>query len=146
MTGQAFYVASSFRNKEAVHYVADQLKRLGLHQTYDWTIHADSRGTLSVEELKQIGEQEMQAVGEADFIVALLPGGKGTHVEIGMALALRKPLFLYSLDDAIDHVEATATFYHLSGVTKCFGSLEELVETIIGQHSRKTLCKEGDGV
>jgi len=31
-------------------------------------------------------------------VIALLPGGRGTHVEIGAALALDKPVILYAPD------------------------------------------------
>ena len=41
---------------------------------------------------------EMAAVREADVLVVLLPGGYGTHVEIGAALALGKPVILHAPD------------------------------------------------
>ena len=39
---------------------------------------------------------EIAAVREADVLVVLLPGGYGTHVEIGAALALGKPVILHA--------------------------------------------------
>jgi nucleoside 2-deoxyribosyltransferase len=39
---------------------------------------------------------EIAAVREADALVVLLPGGYGTHVEIGAALALEKPVILHA--------------------------------------------------
>ena len=38
--------------------------------------------------------REIDAVKAADFVVVLLPGGRGTHTELGAALALDKPVFL----------------------------------------------------
>ena len=35
---------------------------------------------------------------DADVLVVLLPGGYGTHVEIGAALALGKPVILHAPD------------------------------------------------
>ena len=42
----------------------------------------------------EIAVQELNGVCEADVLVVLLPGGFGTHVEIGAALALGKPVIL----------------------------------------------------
>ena len=130
-----FYVASSFRNMDAVIYVTKQLVNKGYVHTYDWTKNADAReeNTLTFEDLKEIGQQEKNAVIESDFIVVILPGGKGTHIELGIALGLRKKIFLFSPDRAIDHVETTSTFYHLPEVEKCYGTLDELVDKIITQ-------------
>lgn len=130
-----FYVASSFRNMDAVKYVSKQLVHQGYIQTYDWTKNGRAReeNTLLLKDLKVIGLHEKNAVIESDFIVVILPGGKGTHIELGIALGLRKKIFLYSPDGAIDHVETTSTFYHLPEVEKCYGKLDELVDKITAQ-------------
>ncbi|NKE04076.1 group-specific protein [Mesobacillus selenatarsenatis] len=130
-----FYVASSFRNMDAVMYVSKQLVHQGYMYTYDWTKNVKARegNTLLLEDLKVIGQHEKNAVKESDFIVVILPGGKGTHIELGIALGLGNKIFLYSSDRAIDHVETTSTFYHLPEVEKCYGTLDELVDKIITQ-------------
>lgn len=132
---EKFYVASSFRNIDAVNYVTKQLIKKGYVQTYDWTKNAQAREekTLTFEDLKEIGHHEINAVKESDFIVIILPGGKGTHIELGIALGLGKKLFLYSPDGAINQMENTSTFYHLPEVVKCYGTLDELVKNIITQ-------------
>lgn len=123
-----FYVASSFKNIEGVRYVSHQLKEKGYVHTYDWT--QNSRAS-TFEDLREIGLKEREAVMEADFLIALLPGGKGTHVEIGIALALGKPVYLYSPNGEVDNLETTSTFYHVPEVVKVDGSLDELVEFIL---------------
>jgi hypothetical protein len=127
-----FYVASSFRNIDAVRYVISQLVSIRYIHTYDWTRNAVAReeNTLTMEDLITIGQNEKKAVLESDFIVVILPGGKGTHIELGMSIAQGKQVFLYSPDGAIDNVETTSTFYHLPGVEKCYGTLDDLVEKI----------------
>jgi nucleoside 2-deoxyribosyltransferase len=127
---EKFYVASSFRNIDAVNYVTKQLVNKGYVHTYDWTKNPIAR---TLEDLKEIGQNEKDAVIESDFIVVLLPGGKGTHIELGIAMGLGKKIFLYSPDGAINHIETTSTFYHLPEVEKCYGSLDELVEKVINQ-------------
>lgn len=127
---EKFYVASGFRNVDAVQYVTKQLVNKGYMHTYDWTKNAKAR---TLEDLKEIGQNEKDAVIESDFIVVILPGGKGTHIELGIALGLGKKIFLYSPDGVIDHFETTSTFYHLPEVEKCYGTLDELVEKVISQ-------------
>jgi nucleoside 2-deoxyribosyltransferase len=129
---EKFYVASSFRNVDAVRYVISQLVSNGYVHTYDWTRNAKAReeNTLTVEDLITIGQSEKKAVLESDFIVVILPGGKGTHIELGVAIGQGKRVFLYSPDRAIDNVETTSTFYHLPGVEKCYGTLDDLLEKI----------------
>lgn len=123
------YVASSFSNIENVRYVNDQLRNKGYELTYDWTQNARASTT---EELRTIGQKEKDAVEEADFLIVLLPGGKGTHIEFGLALAQQKSIYLYSPENEADQVETTSTFYHLPQVKKCTGTLDELIERVIG--------------
>lgn len=129
---EKFYVASSFRNIEAVNYVTNQLINKGYLHTYDWTRNekVKKEQTTTLEALIEIGQSEKEAVMESDFVVVLLPGGKGTHIELGIALGQKKKIFLYSQDGAVNNVETTSTFYHLPEVEKCYGTLEELVNKI----------------
>ena len=122
-----FYIASSFKNIELVRYVSENLKNRGYIHTYDWTVNEN---VTTLEELKIIGEKEKTAVIEADFVVVILPAGKGSHIELGIAIGNRKNIYLYSQNKEIDNIETTSTFYHLPEILKCFGTLDELVEII----------------
>ncbi|WP_348775056.1 group-specific protein [Psychrobacillus sp. NEAU-3TGS] len=104
-----FYIASSLKNIEQVRYVSKRLKNKGFIHTYDWTIN-DNVTTL--EELKVIGRKEKNAVIEADFVVVLLPAGKGSHIELGIAMGNDKKIYLYSPNNEVDNIETTSTFYH----------------------------------
>lgn len=130
---EKFYVASSFKNIDAVHYVTDHLKSKGYIHTYDWTKNAKAKTekTSTFEDLKEIGQLEKNAEVESDLVIVLLPGGKGTHIELGIALGIGKRIFLYSPEGAIDNFETTSTFYHLPEVEKCYGNLDDLLEKII---------------
>ncbi|WP_404406978.1 nucleoside 2-deoxyribosyltransferase [Jeotgalibacillus malaysiensis] len=123
-----FYIASSFTNKEKVQYVSQHLIKHGYTLTYDWTVNERAS---TFEEQQSIGQKEKEEVIEADLLIALLPGGKGTHIEMGIALGQGKQVFLYSPDKEVDNPETTSTFYHLPGVRKCFGTLDELIDMII---------------
>ncbi|KMY42840.1 group-specific protein [Bacillus sp. FJAT-27916] len=122
-----FYIASSFKNIEKVRYVSKILKEKGFTHTYDWTLNEN---ITTLEELKEIGQKETNAVIEADFVVVLLPAGKGSHVELGIAIGNSKKIYLYSSDNEVDNLETTSTFYQLSEINKCIGTLDELVNII----------------
>lgn len=70
------------------------LKARGWERTFTWTPD-DGEGP---EEHAAIAKAELQGVRDADVLVVLLPGGYGTHVEIGAALALGKPVILHAPD------------------------------------------------
>jgi nucleoside 2-deoxyribosyltransferase len=122
-----FYIASSFKNIQQVRYVSEQLKEKGFTQTYDWT---RNERAASLEDLERIGQEEKSAVMDSDIIVVLLPAGKGSHIEMGIALGLRKKVFLYSPSDEMRNLAETSTFYHLPEVERCHGNLDELLTRI----------------
>lgn len=82
-----FYIASSFKNIDSVRYVSKKLKEKGYIHTYDWTLNEN---VTTLEELKVIGQKEKNAVIESDFVVVLLPAGKGSHIELGIAIGNNK--------------------------------------------------------
>ncbi|MCJ0930671.1 group-specific protein [Virgibacillus halodenitrificans] len=122
-----FYIASSLSNIDTVRLVRNQLIKKGFVLTYDWT---KNERASTIEDLMEIGTKEKKAVLEADFIVVLLPAGKGSHIEFGMALSQGMPIYLYSPNDDINNIATTSTFYHLSNVEKCVGTIDVLVEKI----------------
>lgn len=125
-----FYVASSFKNVDTVRYVSKELINKGYFQTYDWT---KNERASTIEDLKEIGERERNAVMEADLIIVLLPAGKGSHIEFGIALGQGKRIYLYSPNDEVNRFETTSTFYHLPKVKKCNGTIDELIATVTNE-------------
>lgn len=124
-----FYVASSFSNIENVRIVSKVLQNHGFCHTYDWT--KNNRAN-SIELLADIGESEKKAVAVSDILVILLPGGKGSHIEMGIALGLGKTVYLYSSKkEDFEDYSMTSTFYHIEGVKKFVGSIEAFLEFIV---------------
>lgn len=119
-----FYIASSLKNIDNVRWVAGQLRTRGHVQTYDWTtkLNVDS-----ISALRDIGEREKNAVLSSDVVIIMVPAGKGSHVEFGIALGTDKRIILYSPTNDINDLELTTTFYHLPEVEKCIGILSDLV-------------------
>lgn len=120
-----FYIASSFANQEMVKKLSRLLMQKGHEQTYDWTMNdrADS-----AEALSRIGQLEKNAVSACDVFFILLPGGKGSHIELGLALAGEKKVFLFSETDVFSDISMSTTFYHLPEVERVIGTLEDLAE------------------
>lgn len=117
---------------EMVRYVSNEFVRRGYIQTYDWTKNERASTT---EDLKRIGEEEKNAVMDADFVIVLLPAGKGSHIEFGIALGQGKRIYLYSQDGEVKNFETTSTFYHVPEVKICIGTVEELIETVTKEFS-----------
>ncbi|WP_153727557.1 nucleoside 2-deoxyribosyltransferase [Salinibacillus xinjiangensis] len=122
-----FYIASSLKNKEKARYVASRLKEYGFSLTYDWTRNAPAE---TYSELKEIGEMEKEGVRQADFLVMIMPAGVGSHTELGMALAMRKRVYLYSPDHDIFDIQNTSTFYYVNGIHKFVGLLDNFISEI----------------
>lgn len=123
-----FYIASSFTNIERVRYASNELKSKGYIHTYDWT--QNGRGA-SLAELKSVGIEEKHAVIDSDVVIILLPAGKGSHIEMGIAIGTGKKVVLYSIDKSIYDIDLTSTFYHLPEVERVVGSLDNLIEAVV---------------
>ena len=126
-----FYIASKLGNYEQVQRLARLLTLLGWEHTYDWTLLAGSIKEIDVETLQSIGQKECDGVKNADVVIVLTPQGKGTHVELGMAIAFNKIVYICH-EDATYFLcgDSTCAFYWLSNVRHFVGSIEELAGKI----------------
>nr|WP_255647915.1 nucleoside 2-deoxyribosyltransferase [Pseudalkalibacillus hwajinpoensis] len=128
-----FYIASSFQNKQHVQVIATELKNRGYKLTYDWT---KNEKAVTLDDLASIGEAELEAVKKADFLIVLLPGGKGAHVELGIALGRDIPVYLFNGDGF--HSSEASSFYYTNGVTRVEDSHEKLIQIIVENHGFST--------
>ena len=125
-----FYIASKLENHEQVKHLAGLLKAAGWEHTYDWTVHGSVKET-DEETLKAVGQKEYEGVRDADVLIVLTPQGRGTHVELGMAIALNKAVYLCHEDDRYFRCDDnTSAFYRLPNVTRFVGSVDELAESL----------------
>ena len=131
------YIASKLENYRQVQAVRNALRNAGHVITYDWTEHGPAilRG---IEFLKEVAENERDGVVSADAVVVLLPGGRGTHAELGMACALNIPVMLIA-----DHPntyfscdENTCAFYWNSNVQHYVCYAEDLPDFVAGEIDR----------
>ena len=111
-----YYIATSLSRVAAHHTVRDALKKWGHEISYDWTLHGSVK-SVSKDLLREVAELELGGVSEADFVVVLLPGGNGTHLELGFAIARGKKVFLHSEDPLVFELgPQTNAFYHHSDI------------------------------
>ncbi len=125
-----FYVASGLENFALVREAVAHLKTLGHAHAYDWTAHGDIRDQGDAR-MAEVATNEVAAVMGADFVLALLPGGRGTHTEIGIAIASalagRKAIWLWSeTGEHFAHDERACTFYFHPAIRRVTGPFEAL--------------------
>jgi hypothetical protein len=141
--GHKFYIATKLENHKQHNEVRDMLLKMGHQITYDWTTHGPvwSKG---VNEIKRVQQLEFQGVMDADFVVVLsedgyFPKGRGTHVEIGIAIASGKTIFLVGNPDIIHGAHKdTCCFYHnpLVRSPSNISDLKEYVTIFFGNYNR----------
>lgn len=128
---RSIYIASSLLNKGRVCELRDKLQARGIGLTYDWTAH----GFVSdPDSLAQIAMHEAEGVVAAKCVLMVLPARLGTHFEMGLAWALKKPVVML-MEDAANHT--WTSFHKLPEIIKVhteIGALD-LVEDIV-KHNR----------
>lgn len=81
------YVAGGLQNIDMVRQVQKAVRDLGGVINYDWTEHG------SIAHLPDVwaaaSAAEIEAASTCDLLIVCLPGGRGTHAEIGLALGGR---------------------------------------------------------
>jgi nucleoside 2-deoxyribosyltransferase len=121
-----FYIATSLSRVGAHQRVRDDLKNCGHEISYDWTLHSSVK-SVSKERLQEIAVLELEGVSEADFVIVLLPGGNGTHLELGFSLASGKRVFLHSEDSLAFELGPQANaFYHHPDIIRLHCSLGDV--------------------
>lgn len=128
------YIASTLSNYLQVQALRDALLAAGHSITYDWTLHGSVQGQGEAR-LREVAAAERTGVLQAELVLVLLPGGRGTHAELGMANALGKPVIIFSASDAFDaYGGSTCAFYWNDNVRQIFsyqGQPEKILPKLI---------------
>ncbi len=133
-----FYISSRLNNIEQVRYVANHLRSKGWTHTYDWTFYDLSSEDIPTS-LRTIAEKECNGVQAADIVIVLTPQGRGTHIELGMAIALGKKVYIYHMDDSFFKCDDnTCAFYWLPQAKHLTGKIENAVELILQENTDHT--------
>ena len=124
-----FYIGSGMKNSRLVQYYAGILKKNGWQQTYDWTVHVNQE--VSARDICGYAEAEKQGIADSDAVILLLPAGRGSHVELGMALAWNKRIFLCTSSREDFSIENTVAFYELPQIVRLIGTADENLKRIM---------------
>lgn len=90
---KCFYLSTRKDRGSQSAVLLEALERDGWERTYTWS-DVDSNSS----QYGEIAAAELEGIRLADVLIVLLPGGFGTHVELGAALAFGKPIILYAHD------------------------------------------------
>lgn len=123
-----FYIATRLERADDHNRLRDALTAAGWQITYDWTAHGHVWRD-GPERIREVSIAELEGVTTADAVIVLLPGGRGTHAELGAALAAGCPVVLHSLTDPLVGPE-TCAFYHHPLVTSVVAPLEDLARRV----------------
>jgi nucleoside 2-deoxyribosyltransferase len=128
-----FYLAARKDRSAQADAMSDALTAQGWERTFAWT----SQDIGGHEGLSAMAVAEMNGVREADVLIVLLPGGYGTHVEIGAALALGKPVILHAPDNKTLETPYPCVFHYHPGVKILVSPLPD-ISSIIDSASQST--------
>lgn len=123
-----FYMGSGLKNAKVVNEFSKKLKEIGWEHTYNWT--ENNLENESIEDLIKYATLEQKAIEESEVVIIILPAGRGTHVELGMAIALNKKIYLYSNNKEEFDIENTVAFYQLPSIQKVIGDIDYAVNEI----------------
>jgi len=136
---RSFYVATGLERAEEAKALSIELEALGFTQTYDWAAHGSVQAQ-GPEKIREVAVAEVDGVQAADLFVALLPGGRGTHTELGVALAAAlssgfahyEKKMLMIVGPTEDASGRTCAFYLHPRIDERFASVTELVAWLKG--------------
>lgn len=126
-----FYIATGLQNAAVHNRLRDALTALGHELTYDWTVHGSLMQASDGRKI-EVAQHEARGVLEADFVALLLPGGRGTHAELGMAIAAGIQTFVH-VPEGQSELDATGKhclFHYHPSAEFVRGDLLELVMEI----------------
>jgi len=103
-----FYLATRKDRSAEAKGLLEELKTRGWERTFTWT----GEDITSPQEYSELALAELKGVRDADLLIVLLPGGYGTHVEIGAALALEKAIILCAPDQKTLNTPYACVFHY----------------------------------
>lgn len=124
-----FYIGSGMKNCQLVNQYANVLKENGWEQTYDWVKNVNSE--VSKDDMALYAKKEQEGIMNSDVVIILLPAGRGAHIELGMAMASNKKIFLCSSMKEDFDILNTVAFYLLPSITQLVGTVDENLDQII---------------
>jgi nucleoside 2-deoxyribosyltransferase len=124
-----FYIATRLENAAGHARVRALLEERGHVLTYDWTAHGSVQDQGEAR-LRQVAQAETSGVVTADAVIVLLPGGCGTHAELGIAIGRDVPVVLHTdgQDERLWEADRWCAFYAHPRVVRVRTDQELLAE------------------
>lgn len=135
-----FYIASGLENAAAAQRVAADLTARGWTLTYGWWTHGSVQAE-GVERIAEVAALERRGVLSADVVIALLPGGNGTHWEMGIADGAGIPVVLCGTEAQRMRNGRECAFYRGAHV-RIVESEEEIVGAAADMVTARTLTAD----
>jgi hypothetical protein len=108
-----FYIATRKDRSADAEPLLEALHAEGWQRTFAWSSEDDN----DEGNWPRLACAELDGVRQANVLIVLLPGGYGTHVEIGAALALEKAVIIHSLDRQTLETPYPCVFHYHPRVT-----------------------------
>ena len=131
------YVASGLSNWKRARSICDKIKSLGAEITYDWSqwgedifgegTEINPDGIKPEDKLADIAIAEAKGVEDADVVLAVMPGGRGSHFEIALAWHARTPVVI--LTDG-EQAQRPTSFHLLPRIERINNEQEAIDRTI----------------
>lgn len=132
-----YYIATKLENHEEHNRLRDILNSHGHKCTYDWTEHGPVYRD-GMDRIRDIANKETDGVLLCDWLIVLWPGGRGTHVELGIALggasiyeyANEKTKRIFIISNVQGHHEASQEIcaFYAHPLVVMYKTIEEFVE------------------
>ena len=107
-----FYLATRKDRAGEADAISAALKTHGWERTLTWTSQDGQRPAQHA----KVAQDELEAVRNADVLIVMLPAGRGTHIETGIALAMEKLVIIHAPSREILDDPYPCPFHYLPGV------------------------------
>lgn len=132
-----YYIAGKITNANRVNELVAHLSGRGWVCTYDWAAQPSLQALLAdgcitkafQVQAERTAKLELAGVRDADVVLVCGQGGRGTHVEIGAALAANKPVVLWLEESEEPYHEGSIPAY------PCVFYQHPNVFTVYGPHT-----------
>ena len=106
-----FYLSTQKDRNAQAFPLLEALRTKGWERTFDWA----DRQASDESDYADLAVAEISGIRDADVVIVILPGGRGTHVEIGAALAMGKPVIIHAPNrETLEAQYPCAFHYHPS--------------------------------
>lgn len=135
----AVYIATRLENAANARLLAGFVEGLNWSVTYQWWEHGSVQRD-GFERMREVARDELEGVLDAHVLIVLLPGGRGTHVELGAALGLgaASHYLIHAFDDDALHTgDGThCAFYYHPAVELIVGDWGVLLARLMDIHEK----------